>query len=89
LSETLRALGCIGQAESRVQFAHIDIEPVFTDVNTDIDTREIGCGHGRNTSALLNSGYGPIRLFELSIESESRHTLVNCLGEAIIGLGLR
>jgi hypothetical protein len=53
----------VGNAQSSVAFEEIEIEPALADIDTDIDCGKLFC---HECSNLLNSGSGPIRLFELS-----------------------
>src|SRR5262245_10256965 len=53
----------VGNAECAVAFEQMDIELLFADIDADVDGGSLLCHEHSN---LLNSGSGPIRLFEMS-----------------------
>ena len=53
----------VGDGQRSVAFEEIEIELALADIDTDVDRRKLLC---HEYSTLLNSGSGPIRLFELS-----------------------
>ena len=65
-----------------VAFQEIEIELALADIDTDVEREKWLC---HEYSTLLNSGSGPIRLFELSRESMNRCTLVNGLRFCSLG----
>src|SRR5437660_5596366 len=66
----------VGDGQRSVAFEQIEIELALADIGTDVDRGKLLCHEYSN---LLNSGSGPIRLFELTQESMNRCTLVNGL----------
>ena len=66
----------VRDAERAVAFKEIEIELALADIDTDVEREKWLC---HEYSTLLNSGSGPIRLFELSRVSMNRCTLVNGL----------
>jgi len=72
----------IGGGERSLAFEQKEIELTLTDIDTDVECAKEFC---HEYSALLNSGSGPIRLFELHEESTNRCTLVNGLRFCSLG----
>ena len=73
----------VAQFEGRaIAFKEIEIELALADIDTGVDCGKWLC---HEYSTLLNSGSGPIRLFELSRESMNRSRLLTAFGFAAWG----
>ena len=81
LDQAMDILFVVGEADALLGFLDVDIEMGFAGIDADVDSFIVS-SHCWNTSPLLDSGCGPIRLFELMNRVDMCHTLVNGLSEA-------